>query len=209
MDDRSPSTSLLKVKESTSNWRIIPFQNNLTICSMINTDRGTNWKQGCIINFFYPQRLRFNEWIFVYNFSCQWRKMLRILQMLKRYSSWGSLTSRSQRRINFSEQQGREYNPVVKNVMRFVLSGGGGGGGGKKVTREAPPRFPTPYPFIYLYHCWHRNATPFVYLILKNGIPFTYLLLELCIPFSCCKYTVLAIWINHKTRTFSWLFHSH
>ena len=162
MDDRSPSTSLLKVKESTSNWRIIPFQNNLTICSMINTDRGTNWKQGCIINFFYPQRLRFNEWIFVYNFSCQWRKMLRILQMLKRYSSWGSLTSRSQRRINFSEQQGREYNPVVKNVMRFVLSGGGVSqksyqGGSAPVSNPLPFYIPIPlltqkrYPFCIPY----------------------------------------------------------
>ena len=27
--------------------------------------------------------------------------------------------------------------------------------------------------------------------------------------FNCCKYTVSKIWINHKTRTFSWLFHCH
>ena len=176
--------------------------------TVINTDLGTNWKQACIINLIYRQRLRFNEWIFVYNFSCQRRKMLRILQMLKGFSSWGSLTWRSQRR-NCSEQQGSKYNPMAKNVMRFVLSAGGGGGGLKKVNREASPRFLTPYPFIYLYHCWHRKGTTFVYLMLKNGIPVTHLLLELCIPFNCCKYTVFTIWINHKSRTFSWLFRSH
>ena len=31
---------------------------------------------------------------------------------------------------------------------------------------------------------------------------------ELCIPFHCCKYTILKIWTNHKTRVFSQLFHS-
>ena len=32
--------------------------------------------------------------------------------------------------------------------------------------------------------------------------------LELCIPFSCCKFTLNFEWINHKTITFSQLFHS-
>ena len=65
-DDRLRSTSLLKIKESTSNWSIIPFQNNMTV---ISTDWGTNWIQACIINLIYSQRLIFNERIFVYNFS--------------------------------------------------------------------------------------------------------------------------------------------
>ena len=39
--------------------------------------------------------------------------------------------------------------------------------------------------------------------------PSTYLLsLELCIPFSCCKFTLNFEWMNHKTITFSQLFHS-
>ena len=38
---------------------------------------------------------------------------------------------------------------------------------------EAPPRGPTPYPFIYHFF---RKGTPFVYLLLEKGTPFTYLL---------------------------------
>ena len=172
-DDRLRSKSLLKIKESTSNWRIIPFQNNLTV---INTNGGTNWKQACIINLIYPQRLRFNEWIFLYNFSCQWRRMLRILQMLKGFSSWGSLTSRSQRRINFSEQQGSEYNPMVKNVTRFVLYAGAGGRGfSKKLTGRlcsgvqpltlTQERYPFCIPYIEKWYPFHiptlRTLHPF------------------------------------------------
>ena len=48
--------------------------------------------------------------------------------------------------MNFSEQQGSEYNPMVKNVMRFVLYAGGGGVL-KKVNKEALPRGPTSYPY--------------------------------------------------------------
>ena len=36
----------------------------------------------------------------------------------------------------------------------------------------APPRGPTPYPFISLFH---QKGTPFVYHLLTNGSPFTYL----------------------------------
>ena len=38
---------------------------------------------------------------------------------------------------------------------------------------EAPPRGPTPYPFIYHFF---RKGTPFVYLLLEKGTPFIYLL---------------------------------
>ena len=38
--------------------------------------------------------------------------------------------------------------------------------------------------------------------------PFHIPIIELCIPFNCCKCTVW-IWMNHKTTTFSRLFHSH
>ena len=63
-----------------------------------------------------------------------------------------------------------------------------------------------PLPFYILF--LPRKGTSFVYLLLTNGsLSPTYL--ELCIPFNCCKYTVSKIWINHKTRTFSWLFHCH
>ena len=168
-----------------------------------NTDGGINWKQACKINLIYPQRLRFNEWIFVYNFSCQWRKMLRNLQMLKGFSSWGSLTSRSQRRVNFSEQQGSEYNPMVINVMRFVLYAGGGGGvvSQKKLTGRLCPGV---QPLTLTQKRYH-----FCIPHIEKWYPFHIPTLELCIPFNCCKCTVFTIWINHKTRTFSWLSHSH
>jgi len=38
---------------------------------------------------------------------------------------------------------------------------------------EAPPRGPTPYPFIYHFF---RKGTPFIYLLLKKGTPFIHLL---------------------------------
>ena len=39
--------------------------------------------------------------------------------------------------------------------------------------------------------------------------PFRIPRLELCIPFNCFKFTVFQIWIKHKTRAFSQLFHCH
>jgi len=48
-----------------------------------------------------------------------------------------------------------------RGVLRKVLHG------------EAPPRGPTPYPFIYYFF---RKGTPSVYLSLEKGTPFIYLL---------------------------------
>ena len=42
----------------------------------------------------------------------------------------------------------------------------------KCLYREAPPRGPTPYPFIYDFS---RTRYPLEYLLLTNGTPFTYL----------------------------------
>ena len=47
-----------------------------------------------------------------------------------------------------------------------------GGVHNKVLYGEAPPRGPTPYPFIYHFG---RKSTPFIYLLLKKGTPFTYL----------------------------------
>ena len=56
----------------------------------------------------------------------------------------------------------------------FKEKGGGGGGVTKKVLYgEAPPRGPTPYPFIYHFF---REGTPFVYLLLEKGTPFIYII---------------------------------
>ena len=54
-----------------------------------------------------------------------------------------------------------------------------------------------------------RKGTPFVYLLLTNGTLFTYPVYDFPSLLNCSKGTVFKIWINHKNRTFSRLFHSH
>ena len=55
---------------------------------------------------------------------------------------------------------------VAKDAISCILRGGGGGGVLNKVLYgEAPPRSPTPYPFIYHFG---RKGTPFIYLLLKR-----------------------------------------
>ena len=49
------------------------------------------------------------------------------------------------------------------------------GGTKKNKYGEAPPRGPTPYPFIYHFG---KKDTPFVYFTSTNGTPFVYLPLE-------------------------------
>ena len=58
-------------------------------------------------------------------------------------------------------------------VNQQTTNRGGGGYSINFLYGEAPPRGPTPYPFIY--HSSQKGA-PFVYrLLLTNGTPFTYL----------------------------------
>ena len=78
-----------------------------------------------------------------------------------------------------------------KGVLNKVLYG------------EAPPEV-QPLTLLYTFST-EEACFPFVYFLLTNGVPF------MCVvPFNCsCKCTVFYIWINHKTRTSSWLFHSH
>ena len=57
-------------------------------------------------------------------------------------------------------QQRRKLHPVGGRVFNRFLYG------------EAPPRGPTPYPFIYNFY---EKGAPFVYLLLTNGCLFTYL----------------------------------
>ena len=75
--------------------------------------------------------------------------------------------------------------------------------------RDAGRLRPRVQPLTLLYTIKDREGTPFIYLqwaIIINSTSFTYL--DLCIPSNCCKCTNL-IMKNHKTRTFSQLFHSH
>ena len=69
------------------------------------------------------------------------------------------------------------------------------------------PEVQPPYPFIYLFD--RKGLFPFCILSIDKWYPLHVCSSELCTPFNCCKCTVFWIWINHKTRTSSWLFHSH
>ena len=72
---------------------------------------------------------------------------------------------------------------------------------------EVRPEVQPLYPF--LYHIWLKRY-PFCRPFIDKWYSFHIPHLELCIPFlNCCKCTVFKIWINHKTRTFFRLFHSH
>ena len=65
---------------------------------------------------------------------------------------------------------------------------------------------PTPYPSVY--HFWQKTY-PFWTASIDKCYPFHIPSLESCIPFNCCKSTLFKIWIDHKTRTLSRLFHSY
>ena len=79
------------------------------------------------------------------------------------------------------------------------------GVGGTFIWGGSAPKF-NPIPF---HIPFGRKGTPFVYLLLTNGTPFTYPVYDFPSLLNCSKRTVFKIWINHKNRTFSRLFHSH
>ena len=70
---------------------------------------------------------------------------------------------------------------------------------------EAPLQSSTPYHF--LYHFLEEKVP--VYLLLTNDTPSTNLVWNFPSPLNCSKGAVFKIWINHKTGTFSRLFHGH
>ena len=67
---------------------------------------------------------------------------------------------------------------------------------------EAPPRGPTPYPFIY--HFWQKTYL-FRLPSFDKWCSFhrhIFPSLELCIPFNYCKCTFFKVWINLKPECF-------
>ena len=96
-------------------------------------------------------------------------------------------------------------------IRRSCIILGGGGVLKKFLYREAPPRGPTPYPFVY-----HFSRKRYAFHIPSVGkwYPFHIPCLELCISFICCKCTVgkLLRWGNPPVHiifqvnliTFSW-----
>ena len=115
------------------------------------------------------------------------------------------------------ESSGCHFMPIrsiwyIQNQFSLRNFFGGGGGGRRKGAEEggggrggSTPQS-NPYPFKC--HFWSQRKQFRIPSIVKR-YPFYIPCLELGIPFNCCKCTVLTIWIFHKTRTFSWLFHSH
>ena len=79
------------------------------------------------------------------------------------------------------------------------------GEGGTFIWGGSAPEF-NPLPF---HIPFGRKGTPLVYLLLTDGTPFTYPVYDFPSLLNCSKGTVFKIWINHKNRTFSRLFHSH
>ena len=100
------------------------------------------------------------------------------------------------------------------------MGGGGEVGLNKCLYGEAPPRGPTPYPFIYHFSGkrypfripsyavqWDRMDR-FSFSSVLEGTYFPEKIADLpclllCIPFNLCKYTIFYIGINHKHKTFS------
>ena len=77
----------------------------------------------------------------------------------------------------------------VLGYSKLPKAPGGRGAGvlNKCLYGEAPPRGPTPYPFIYHFS---RKRYPFRIPSIDKWYPFHIPCLELCIPFNCCKCTV-------------------
>lgn len=82
-----------------------------------------------------------------------------------------------------------------------------GGTNKKNNTGRLEPWGLTPHPFIY--HFWQKRY-PYRILFTDEWYPFQIPSRTLHPPYSfnCCKCTLFRFWINHKTRTFCWLFHS-
>ena len=77
--------------------------------------------------------------------------------------------------------------------------------GKKTLTVNCPKRkstWPGQLDGTFLWPCLHIPS-------IDKWYPFHIPSLELCISFKCCKCTVFKVWIKHKTRMFSRLFHTH
>ena len=92
-------------------------------------------------------------------------------------------------------------------IPAAVITGGGGGRLNKVLCGEAPLGGRSNPLSVFYMPFWQKNYL-FPMPSFDKWYPFLLTNLEFCIPFNQCKGTAFKIWINHKTRTFSWLFHS-
>ena len=89
-----------------------------------------------------------------------------------------------------------------------VITGGGGGGGRRGVLNKVLCGEASPGGRSNPLSGFWQKKYPFPTPSFDKWYPFLITNLEFCIPFNQCKGTAFKIWINHKTRTFSRLFHS-
>ena len=101
--------------------------------------------------------------------------------------------------------------PDVKKSRfhKLCMNSRGRGGGGystKFYTGRLCPKVQPLQPLTLLNNMFDWEGSPSIHV---GWYPFHTPSLELCIHFNCCKCTALKIRLNHKTRMFSWHFHSH
>ena len=87
---------------------------------------------------------------------------------------------------NLRDKRLKEYRIGLPAVGRLSSGGGGGGVLNKCLHGEAPPRSPTPYPFIYHFS---RKRYHLRIPSIDKWCPFHIPCLELCIPLNCSKCT--------------------
>ena len=82
----------------------------------------------------------------------------------------------------------------------------------KVLSCEAPSWGPAPYLSFYFFwekrYPWRPLHSTFNWQMVPLSNTYN-CSLELCITFSCCKCTIVKLWINQKTRKLSRLFHRH
>ena len=92
----------------------------------------------------------------------------------------------------------------VAKTSDKLRSGGGGGGYSQRFIRGSSAPMSNPLPFYKPFLT--EKDTPFLYLLLTNGTSFTYLVQNFASPLTSVN-AVSKIWMSHKTRLFSRLFH--
>ena len=126
--------------------------------------------------------------------------------------------------VNQWETDKKEYTKQRILQRSSTRAGGWGGHSTKFHTGRLRPDVNLRSGFFFLVSQTKNmpNPLPFYISFLTDKLPLSHTFywqmiplprrmpgLELCLPLNCCKCIVFKIWINHKTRTFSRLFHTH
>ena len=126
--------------------------------------------------------------------------------------------------VNQWETDKKEY--TKQRILQRSSARAGGWGGTRQsfILGGSAPMLTCDQAFFFLVSQTKNmsNPLPFYISFLTDKLPVSHTFywqmiplprrmpgLELCLPLNCCKCIVFKIWINHKTRTFSRLFHTH